>query len=119
MDKLILVAEDDENISEIMKIILEEEGYTVETAKKQGEIESSIKKRLPHLIFLDVRLGGESGEEIALSLKSNPRTAAIPLIIVSADQETKQIASRVGANGFLLKPFDITVLSQLVKDTLS
>lgn len=109
----VLVAEDDESISEVMRIILEEEGYQVRIATNRNEILSLFEASLPAILFLDVRLGGESGEDIAKEILNDPRTKNVAVILVSADSETKEIAKRVGAHDFLLKPFDMRDLVAL------
>lgn len=111
----ILLAEDDRNIAEIMKLILHEEGYTVRVAPNKHELEDLCREQLPRLIFLDIRLGGEDGEAIATELRQDTTTSNIPLIMLSADDRTVDIAERVGADGFLLKPFELSALVDIVK----
>ena len=113
--KTILIAEDDTSIVEVMKIILEEEGYRVMVAKKKDAIAKEIKKQRPDLIFLDINLGGESGEEIALELRDDAKTQSFPIVMLSADNETEAIARKVKADGFLLKPFEIESLIKTVR----
>jgi CheY-like chemotaxis protein len=113
--KTILIAEDDDSIIEVMKIILEEEGYFVTMAKKRDAIGKEITKKRPDLIFLDVNLGGENGEEIARELRGNEATKSLPLVMLSADNETETIAKKVKADGFLLKPFEIDSLIKTVE----
>lgn len=115
----LLLAEDDESISDVMKIILEDAGYRIRVARNHEEIRAAVKLEVPRMIFLDVRLGGESGEDIASELLSNSRTSASTLIIVSADDKTEEISRRVGAAGFLSKPFDMDDLLKLCKKHLS
>jgi DNA-binding response OmpR family regulator len=115
----ILIAEDDDSISEVMQIILREEGYKVFRAKDEEGFFAALHDELPALIFLDIRLGGDSGEDIANRLKKTAATRSIPLILVSADSETETIAKSVGANGYLSKPFEIDTLLETVKKNLS
>lgn len=112
--KTILIAEDDAGIIDVMKIILEQEGYRVATAKNKAEVDSALQKTLPNLIFLDIRLGGENGAEIAKELRTEKKTAGVPLIIVSGDSQAEEIARKVNATGYLSKPFDITTLLSLI-----
>ncbi len=115
MGKAILLAEDDRSISEVMQIILEDEGYSVTHARNKIEITNALKKMLPDLIFLDIRLGGEDGEQIASELRTGTETSSIPLLILSADSKTENIAARVGADGYLLKPFDMDELIAITR----
>lgn len=115
MDKRILVVEDDHAIVEVVKIILEGEGYSIYTTDNADNIHGVIIESDPHLILLDIWLGGHDGGTIAKLLKSSSSTAHIPIIMTSANNETEKIAKSSGANGFLLKPFTIDELLQVVK----
>src|SRR5690606_14963715 len=109
---------DDRSISEVMQIILENEGYTVTKARNKVEITTAVKDKLPDLIFLDIRLGGEDGEQIASELRTGNDTSSVPLLLLSADSDTKRIADRVGADGYLLKPFDMDDLISIAHQYL-
>lgn len=113
--KTILLAEDDDSIIEVMTIILEAEGYLVTKAQNRKAVTAALKQKLPDLMFLDINLGGDNGEEIAREIKADQKTAGIVLVLLSADDKTKEIAHRVGADGFLLKPFDIDTLIAAVR----
>jgi DNA-binding response OmpR family regulator len=115
LTKTILIAEDDEGIIEVMRIILEQEGYRVVSANSKNAIQNTLAKTVPDLMFLDIRLGGDSGEEIGDAIRSRDRTKHVPLIILSADSEAENITKKIGASGFLLKPFDIDSLVKTVK----
>lgn len=114
MSKNILIAEDDESILEVVRIILEDAGYTVHAARNSEQFVKTLSTVRPHLFLLDIWLSGEDGGKIAKKIKKDPETAAIPIIIVSANAETAKIADEVGADDFLLKPFDIEALLTIV-----
>lgn len=103
----ILVGEDDPGIIEVVTIILKDAGYIPLTASSIYEIEDILKKEKISLIFLDVLLRGESGKVVAKKIKSDPLTAEIPLIMLSANMEIADIAKEVKADSYLQKPFDI------------
>lgn len=115
MTKRILLAEDDAGIIEVVKIILEDHGFNVDVADNFKSIEELISKSQPGLIFLDIFLSGEDGRHIAKKLKADPKTMGIPIIMLSANNETEKIAKEVGADGFLAKPFDIDDLIQIAQ----
>lgn len=115
MSKKILVAEDDRSILEVVKIILEQENYQTFFADKEEGIYKNIKENKPDLILLDIWLGGSNGGKIAKTIKSNKETKHIPVIMISANNETEKITKESGANDFLLKPFNIDDLLQKVK----
>lgn len=113
--KKILVVDDDLTILEVIKIILEENGYEVSTVYSGDMIQGAIKKTFPDLILLDYWMSGHDGEEIAKSLRARETTRLIPIVMVSADQNAKAISKSIGINGFLDKPFEIEDLLKLVK----
>lgn len=115
MQKYILVAEDDDGIIQVVKLILESEGYSIKVARNEKEVRNLIGKRKPTVLLLDVSLGGSDGGILAKDIKMSEETKDIPVIIASANTETKSIAEKSQADGFLLKPFDIDTLLQTVK----
>ncbi len=115
MKKKILIAEDDRAIVEVVTIILENEGYEVFTADQRKTIHDIILHNNPHLILLDIWLFGEDGGQLAKEIKSKEATKDIPLILMSANNETEKITKEVGADDFLLKPFDIDDLLRIVR----
>lgn len=115
MQKYILLAEDDEGIIQVVTMILENEGYTVRVATNEKEVQEALKRETPSLLLLDVSLGGTDGGALAASLKNQDETKNVPVIISSANTQTKEIAEKAKADGFLLKPFDIETLLTVVK----
>lgn len=109
MEKKILVVDDDEGILEVVQIVLEGEGYLVETSMN-GDWIKTIEHNRPALILLDVLLSGEDGRELCRQLKSNARTSSIPVIMLSAHSDAGRLADTSGADDFLEKPFDVDVL---------
>ncbi len=112
--KTIFVVDDDPGILEVITIILSERGYKVMSFSEGGKIVEEARKHKPDLIFLDIWISGSDGRDITKKLKSDSITKKIPIIIISALNETEKIAKEVGAEGFLEKPFDIDKLSNLV-----
>lgn len=104
--KKILVADDDLAILDAIKMILEDEGYIVQVVAS-GEAVLQLKQDLPDLILLDIWMSGRDGGEICKSLKNQQCTADIPVIMISANKDTADIARSVGAEDFIAKPFDI------------
>ena len=115
MKKKILVAEDDKAIIEVVKIILENEGYEVITADQGAHVYKAVETHAPDMILLDIWLFGEDGGQIAKTIKSKAHTKNIPLIMMSANNETEKITKESGADGFLLKPFNIEDLIYIVR----
>jgi DNA-binding response OmpR family regulator len=118
MNKKILIAEDDTAILEVIKIILEGEGYEIHSTDEKDTIYKLISEHNPNLILLDIWLSGHDGGKIARHLKSKKETKHIPVIIISANNETAKITKESGADDYLLKPFDIDDLLKIVKKHL-
>lgn len=113
--KTILVADDDLPILEVMKIILSSDGFNVVIASNGGTIEKMINETHPDLVMMDIWMSGFDGREIAQKLKASEQTKKIPIIIISALGNTKEIAAKAGADDFLEKPFEIENLLKLAK----
>lgn len=111
----ILVAEDDPAISDVMVIILEEEGYKVHAIHEYDQILEKVVGGSIDLVFLDVRLSGRDGSEICKQLKADNKTKHTPVILLSASVDIEAIAQTVHADDVLQKPFEITDLLAKVK----
>jgi len=115
--KKILVIEDDKDIRDTIVYILEEENYEV-ISSEDSKILKSIEEIRPDLILLDNWLtdwkSDANGQQLSKSLKSAPETSHIPIIIISAVSNIKEIAEAGNADGYLRKPFDLTELTAIV-----
>jgi len=112
--KMIFVVDDDNDVLESMKLILESEGYLVETAIDGKMLTQKLETKIPDMIILDYRLPGENGTEIATNLKKNNETKGIPLIMVSS-HDVGILAKRIGFSDLFAKPFDIDTLVTTVQ----
>ncbi len=118
MAKKILVIEDDKDIRDTIVYILEEEGYDV-LSSGDSKILKNVTEHNPHLILMDNWLtewkSDANGQQLSRQLKTNPKTQHIPVIIISAVSNIKQIAEEGLADSYLQKPFDMEVLVEIVK----
>lgn len=112
----ILVVEDEEDTAFFLKTLLEEHGYHVTIAKDGGQAHSSFTMRKPDFVILDLIMHQESGFEICEHMKQ--RESDVPILILTAIDlpESRQLASRLGADGYLLKPFDPDELLELIQE---
>ncbi|MHB8206648.1 response regulator [Mucilaginibacter sp.] len=119
--KKILVIEDDKDIRDTIVYILQEENYEV-IASEDSKILKSINDHKPNLILLDNWLtdwkSDANGQQLSKELKSNPDTSHIPVIIISAVSNIKEIAEAGLADGYLRKPFDLNELIEIVRHHL-
>src|SRR5574344_1433211 len=118
-DYRILVVDDEEDLCEILKFNLENEGYTVDTA---NSAEEALKLNLTdyRLLLLDVMMGEISGFKMASLLKKNPETAQIPIIFITAkDTENDTLTGfNLGADDYISKPFSLKEVSARVRAVL-
>ena len=114
----ILVCDDDGGIQEVIKIILEENNFEVITVSTGKGIQKLIETHKPDMLFLDIWMPGMDGKEVTKILKRDPKTRDMPIVIISALNDTKDIAEKVGADAFLSKPFTITDLLEVVEKNL-
>lgn len=116
MSKTVLIVDDEPDILEILKFNLELEGYLVETS----EFPFDLGETLPDLILLDVMMTPKSGFEWAKELKSNPRTANIPIIFCTAKTSEDDLIAGfgIGSDDYICKPFRISEVKARVKAVL-
>jgi CheY-like chemotaxis protein len=111
--KKILVADDDPSILEAIQLILEDAGYEVITAV-DGEAIYKMEKDYPDLLLLDIWMSGQDGREICKFLKNRDTTKDIPIVMISANKDTEEIAKEAGADDFITKPFEMNDLLKKV-----
>lgn len=119
--KKILIIDDDNDILEALKFLLEDAGYSVQTTNDGNYIEELIdnSELLPNLIILDVLLSGMDGRNIARRLKDEKTTKHIPILMISAHPPAQNSLKEYGADDFLAKPFDIEQLLEKVAQHIS
>jgi DNA-binding response OmpR family regulator len=113
----ILVVDDDPEIRDVVRWLLEDEGWTVETASDGRDALEQATRERPALIVLDMGLPILSGEEVAQRLQ-HVYDSPPPIIVVSADGRAGEKAARIGAASYLHKPFDVDELARIVRRTL-
>jgi DNA-binding response OmpR family regulator len=113
--KTILVIEDEVDITEIITIVLEDEGYKVRSLSNADHYEARLKESYPDLVLLDLNIGGFNGQIICEYIKSHFDLKSIPVILVSANINAVKVKEECGAEDLLEKPFDITSLVSKVQ----
>ena len=117
--KKVLVVDDEQDLCEILKFNLETEGYEVDTTYSAEEA-VNLELKSYSLLLLDVMMGGMSGFALAKKLKSEPSTASIPIIFLTArDTENDTVTGfNLGADDYISKPFSIREVMVRVKAVL-
>ena len=118
-DYRILVVDDEEDLCEILKFNLENEGYEVDT---DNSAEEALKMNISsyHLLLLDVMMGEISGFKMANLLKKDKKTAQVPIIFITAkDTENDTVTGfNLGADDYISKPFSLREVIARVKAVL-
>ena len=113
--KTICIVEDNTAISELMKVIVEGEGFKVKTFLESGKVESYAIKSKPALIIMDLWIPGQGGASLVKILKAKKETKDIPIILVSAKNSLAKIAKQCKADAYLPKPFNVKDLVGMVQ----
>ena len=111
----ILVIDDDKTMLEVVKIILDREGYVIETISEWTAVFGKIKEFKPNLIILDIFISGADGRTICKELKKSKTTIHIPVILFSATNRLEDYTKDSNAQGCLKKPFEPAELIDVVK----
>jgi len=117
----ILLAEDEPDIQFITRIALEDDGHQVVTVD-DGETALERARSEPFdVVLLDVMMPRLDGLGVCTQLKSDPRTRHIPVIFLTARSQHFEIAAglRLGALGYIVKPFDTFMLASDIKTLLA
>ena len=104
---LVLVAEDDEDILDLVVFDLESEGYDVLTARDGQEAVALALERHPDLVLLDVAMPGLDGYEVTRRLRADESTRGTPVVLLTARAQVKDVIAgfEAGANDYVTKPF--------------
>lgn len=120
MAATILLVDDEPDVLLLCRVNLEFEGHHVIDASNGDEALDKIKAKGPDLVLLDVMMPGKDGWQVLAEMKSNPETAGIPVVMLTAKaQERDQIRGwSLGVVDYVTKPFNPIALSQTVKKAL-
>jgi two-component system phosphate regulon response regulator PhoB len=113
------VLEDDQEIRNVIEILLKEEGFDVQLSSSFSQLKENIQDAMPDLFLLDVMLPDGNGADICRDLKTDVFTKHIPVVIMSAQNNTELNDTSVLADDYISKPFDIfgliTKLKKLIE----
>ena len=107
-DKLILIADDDGDVLDLVRFRLDQGGYDTITAGNGEEALKLARERLPDLCVLDVMMPKLNGFQVVQALRDARTTEGIPVLLLTATVQDRDIAHglEVGADDYLRKPFD-------------
>jgi PleD family two-component response regulator len=116
----ILVVEDDFDISNLLRIYFDSQGYEVTVAPKGNDALDLCRRNLPNVIVLDIQLPDIDGYEVCRRMRGNLRTSHIPILFLTQrDERSDKIAGlELGADDYITKPFDIEELKLRVQNAI-
>jgi len=112
MKTRIVIVEDERDMADLVATRLRREGHKVDGAHDGAEGLERILSQPPDLVLLDIMLPGMSGTDVARALRDDPRTAGLPIIMLTAKSEESDIVVglKFGADDYVTKPFSMSVL---------
>jgi CheY-like chemotaxis protein len=118
---LILLVEDNEANWMLASAVLEREGFQVEVATAPEGVREWARRVQPDLILMDVQLPGQDGMSLTRELKSDPRTARIPVVALTAHAMAgdRERAIEAGCEGYVSKPIDTRTFGEQVRQFLA
>lgn len=118
---LIVVAEDDLPTQVLLANFLKSRGYEVGVAADGLQALQLVRERLPDLVLVDVNMPAMNGLELVRRLRSHHKTAAIPVLMLSAESETPQVLAgyNEGADDYVAKPVSLAVLGARIEVLLA
>src|SRR5687767_7759147 len=121
MSKRLLVVDDEPNLLRAVAACLKTGGYEVSTARSGREALMQLAETVPDLVVSDVRMPGMDGYQLARQLRGSPRTALVPIVFLTAkDETTDRIEGfRAGVDAYLTKPFEPDELIAVVDGILN
>ena len=113
----VLIADDDSNISELIKVYFEKDGFNTVVARNGKEAVELFKSEAPSIVILDVMMPEMDGWQVCREIR---RVSNIPIIMLTAKGETfdKVLGLELGADDYIVKPFDPKELIARVKAVL-
>src|SRR6202023_1086317 len=116
----ILIVEDEEPLTTLLRYNLEAEGYEVDAVARGDEADTRLRETTPDLVVLDWMLPGLSGIELCRRLRARPQTQALPIIMLTArGEESERIRGlATGADDYIVKPFSVPELLARVRALL-
>ncbi|HOZ77289.1 MAG TPA: response regulator [Ferruginibacter sp.] len=112
----IVILDDDEDIGQMLKMMLEFKNYNVTLINRVDKIIPALKSQQYQLLILDMLIAGDNGCDLCRALKKNEALSPLPVLMFSALPDGKNKAMDAGADDFIAKPFDME--SMLSKVTI-
>jgi CheY-like chemotaxis protein len=118
--KHILIVDDRATSRELLRTVLEKQGYAVTEAADGEEALQKVRAESPHLVLLDLQMPVRDGYEVLRELRQDPRFAALPIIAITASamQGDRERALAAGFTAYLTKPVALSQLREEIQRLL-
>jgi two-component system phosphate regulon response regulator PhoB len=113
----VLIVDDERDLVQVVEFNLRQAGFETASADDGERALALVKQRVPDLVVLDLMLPDIPGTEICRSLKSNPRTKHVPVLMLTArgEEVDRVVGFELGADDFVTKPFSVRELVLRIK----
>ncbi|MFD1255979.1 response regulator [Mucilaginibacter terrae] len=115
----ILICDDEQEILDITRLILEDSGHEVLAVINSSNVNMLVETEQPDILLIDLWMPGLSGDQVVRQLRKNEQLKQIPIVVISASKDGKEIAYAAGADDFLEKPYDLDALIDIVEKQLA
>lgn len=119
MAKKVLLYDDEADILEICKYILERKGYQVFAKETCANVIGDLKKILPDVVIMDNWIPDIGGVEATRLIKNDKDFKDTPVILFTANKDINRLVHEAGADAFIGKPFDLKVIEETVETLLT
>lgn len=116
----VVLAEDDPDIRLVARLALKKAGYRVTAVTNGRELLEKVAEERPDVVLLDWMMPEMDGAETCVRLRSNPATADLPIIFITAKSQGFEVERglALGARGYIIKPFDALTLGDQLRQLL-
>lgn len=114
----VLVVEDDLDILDSVRILLEMENYSVKATQQADKVQSLMHNFKPDVVVMDLLLSGTDGSRLCRQIRSKERVKHTPIVMMSAHPSAFPRAKKAGATDFVEKPFEISDLLNTIERNL-
>jgi CheY-like chemotaxis protein len=116
----ILIVDDNPLNAKLIRLLLEKNGYVVDTAGDAEQALQALQRRTPRMILMDLQLPGMDGFALTRLLKSDPKTRGVTIVALTAYamKGDERRALEAGCDGYIAKPIDTRALPQLISSYL-
>lgn len=115
----IIILDDDEDIGNVLKMMLEYKGYDVTLVDRVDKMNIILAANQFQLMILDMLIAGQNGCDYCRSLKGGSEFSTLPVLMFSALPEGKKLAKEAGADDFISKPFQMNDMLEKVKEMIT